>query len=278
MTVANALLSRRLRLAYPFTILAEADVVRLVAGEDYRYTLTSPGLERWLPAVVARLTGKETLAELLEALDSPQRDAALQIVQQLLGERVLVDGTADDAHVARSFRIELQGPGRLRDLLDREIKPTDAPPLVLLCQDGLDYEEALALNRRCRETMTPFLWASYGALNRAYVSPLFLPDAGPCFGCLLRSFQRLSPAPEIYDALRDHARRGQRIAAADFPREGLLILQGLVLWKLQQAAAELCDPALYQLHVLERANFEVTTHRVFADALCEECRPAGASQ
>jgi bacteriocin biosynthesis cyclodehydratase domain-containing protein len=278
MTVADPFLSRRLRLAYPFTILTDAGIVRLVAGEDYRYTLTSPELDRWLPAMIAQLTGKEPLARLLEGLDSTQRESALQIVQQLLGERVLVDGAAADAHLARSFRIELQGTGRLRELLEAETTSTGQAPLVVLCQDRLDYEETLALNRRCREAMTPFLWASYGAMNRAYVSPLFLPDAGPCFGCLLRSFQRLSPAPEIYDALRDHTRRGRSIAATDFPREGLLILQGMVLWKLQQAAAELCDPALYRLHVLERANFEVTTHRVFADPLCAECRPAGKSR
>jgi bacteriocin biosynthesis cyclodehydratase domain-containing protein len=115
------------------------------------------------------------------------------------------------------------------------------------------------------------LWASHGALSRAYVSPLFLPDAGPCFGCLLRSFHRLSPAPEIYDALREHARAGRPIEPVDFPREGLLMLQGIVLWKLAQAEVELPPPALYRLHVLEREHFEVSTHRVFIDSLCPEC-------
>src|SRR5207302_70111 len=36
-------------LALPFTVLTAQDRVRLVAGEDFRYTLTGPGLETWLP-------------------------------------------------------------------------------------------------------------------------------------------------------------------------------------------------------------------------------------
>ena len=35
----------------------------------------------------------------------------------------------------------------------------------------------------------------------------FLPDAGPCLACLLTHFEKLSPAPELYADLRDHALR-----------------------------------------------------------------------
>ncbi len=274
-------LQRRPRLAYPFTFLTETNTVRLVAGEDYRYTLTAPELDGWLPALLARCAGKETLETLLTPLTAAQRGAALQIVQQLYGERVLVDGSAADAHQAETLAVEVKGRGLLCELLSKELAHTpSAPfqpgehggkPLVVLCQDRLDYEEALEENRRCRAANAPFLWASYGAMSRAYVGPLFLPDAGPCFGCLLRSFQRLSPAPEIYDALRDHARQQKPIEPIDFPREGLLMLQGLVLWKLQEARRDDPGPALYRLHVLEREHFEVSTHRVFADPFCPEC-------
>ena len=44
----------------------------------------------------------------------------------------------------------------------------------------------------------PWLWVSTGAMSRGYVSPVFLPDAGPCLGCLLRHGRLLSPAREIH--------------------------------------------------------------------------------
>ena len=272
--MADSWQQRRPRLAYPFTILTDANTVRLVAGEDYRYTLTAPDLDRWLPPLLTRFLGKETLQTLLVSLTAPQREAALQVIQHLYGERVLVDGSAADEHGASKYRIVIEGTGRLCNLLAEDLASSLADErgeLLVFCQDRLDYEETLKQSRRCRDAKMPLLWVSYGALTRAYVSPLFLPDAGPCFGCLLRSFQRLSPAPEIYDALREHAKHQKPIEPVDFPREGLLVLRGLILWKLQEAEREQPDPALYRLHVLEREHFEVSTHRVFIDPDCPEC-------
>jgi bacteriocin biosynthesis cyclodehydratase domain-containing protein len=296
--VSNPLLARRPRLAYPFTVLTGPNTVRLVAGEDYRYTLSGPDLDRWLPSLLERCQGKETVTCLLALLESAQREAALQVIGQLYGERVFVDGAAADAHAARTYHVVIDGRGELREQMaallpspsergaggeGRATQPpqgTPSPPtplpggeggILLFCQDRLDYEEALSQQRRCRENRMPLLWASTGALSRAYVGPLFLPDAGPCFGCLFGAFQRLSPAPEIYDALRDHARQGKPIEPTEFPREGLLILQGLILWKLQEAERDDPSPGLYRLHVLERERFEVSTHRVFADPHCPLC-------
>jgi hypothetical protein len=211
--VSHPLLARRPRLAYPFTVLTGATTVRLVAGEDHRYTLSAPDLDRWLPPLLARCQGKETVNELLRALDSAQREAALQIIGQLYGERVLVDGSAADAHVAGKYHAIIEGQGELRDQIASllPVRSEHGAALLLFCQDRLDYEEALSQQRRCRAAKMPLLWASTGALSRAYVGPLFLPDAGPCFGCLFGSFQGLSPAPEIYDALREHARQGKPI-------------------------------------------------------------------
>ncbi|HZZ80938.1 MAG TPA: TOMM precursor leader peptide-binding protein [Gemmataceae bacterium] len=263
--------SRRPRFAYPFTVLTAPDTVRLVAGEDHRYTLTAPGLDRWLPAIFERLSGKESVRELLASIAVDRRDALLQVVNQLYGERVLIDGSAADAHVARKYRIAVDGSGDLCRLLASPAGELCEARILVLCQDRLDYEETLSRQRACRADGTAFLWASTGPLQRAYVSPLFLPDAGPCLGCLFGSFQRLSPAPEIYDALRDHARQGKAIEPVEFPQEGLLILQGLIGWKLREAERDTASPGLYRLHVLDRERFEVTTHRVFVDPHCAIC-------
>src|SRR5262245_24500769 len=179
--------TRRPRLALPYTILSGPDTVRLVAGEDFRYTLSGPGVEHWLPGFLAGLRGSETLAQALARLDEPQRALALQLAARLYGERVLVDGPAQAAHVAGACRLAVEGAGPLRDELERTASAAEpgAKPLPVLCQDRLDYDEALRFNRRCRGGSAPWLWASTGAMTRGYVSPLFLPDAGPCLACLL---------------------------------------------------------------------------------------------
>jgi bacteriocin biosynthesis cyclodehydratase domain-containing protein len=260
---------RRPRLAYPFTVLTQPDTVRLVAGEDYRYSLTGPSLEQWLPAFLSRLTGAERLDVLLAELAPERHAAAVQLVQHLYGERVLVDGPAAAAHVGRRYRPIVQGNRELAGQL--AANDSAAADLVVLCQDTLDYDAVLQCNRRCRQRGTPWLWVSTAALNRAYVSPLFLADAGPCFGCLLRSFQRVSPAPELYDALLEHARGGGSFRSAPFPAEALLIVQGLVRWKLQQAEQDQPAAALYRLHVVELETLEVAAHRVFRDPECPQC-------
>jgi bacteriocin biosynthesis cyclodehydratase domain-containing protein len=264
--------NRRPRLAYPFTILTQPNVVRLVAGEDYRYTLSGAGLERWLPDLLGRCAGKDTLATLLGSISEEQRGHAQSIIERLYGERVLVDGPALSAHSGRQYRRQVTGTGTLSERLQGDLTSQDGQaPLTILCQDQLDYATALAASAVCRQRNEPFLWASYGALQRAYVSPLFLPDAGPCFACLMRSFQRLSPAPEIYGALLDHGNSGQAFAHADFPAAGIDVLLGLVRWKLAQAELPAPSASLYRLHVLERDTFEVSTHRVLVDAECPQC-------
>jgi len=103
---------------------------------------------------------------------------------------------------------------------------------------------------------------------------VFWPGAGPCLACLLRQFQRLSPAPEIYDELRAHSRRGQPIAPVPFPAEGIAILHQLVRGKLEWLRQSDPPPALYRLHVLEVETLEVTTHRVLPDPRCPDCGEA----
>jgi bacteriocin biosynthesis cyclodehydratase domain-containing protein len=265
--------TRRPRLALPFTVLAEPDTVRLVAGEDFRYTLTAPGLDRWLPELLSNCDGRRLLSEITAPLPEPSRLQACELLEQLYGERVLVDGTAAEAHTPAHARPKAEGSGPLVERLNRAGAGTDGEltAVPVLCQDSLDYEAALAFNRRCLAGRSPWLWVTTGPLSRGYVSPVFLPDAGPCLACLLRNFQRLSPAPELYDALRGHARQGGVFVPASFPEPGLGILEQLVRWKLGLLARPLPPPPLYQLHVLEEASMEVSAHRVFVDPDCPEC-------
>lgn len=268
--------TRRPRLALPFTVIAQGDTVHLVAGEDFRYTLTGPALERWLPALLGALEGRQTLDQLLEQLDRVHHAAAREIISRLYGERILVDGTPSDRHAAAAYRPSVEGSDALAAVLSHELdsQATDHRPLPILFQDRLDYEAALQFNRRCLADTAPWLWVSTGAMSRGYVSPVFLPGAGPCLGCLLRQFQRLSPAPEIYDALRAHARRGQPIAPVPFPAEGIAILHQLVLGKLAWLRQHDPPSALYRLHVLEVEALEVTAHRVLPDPRCPDCGEA----
>ncbi|MBY0227836.1 MAG: TOMM precursor leader peptide-binding protein, partial [Gemmataceae bacterium] len=99
----------------------------------------------------------------------------------------------------------------------------------------------------------------------------FLPGDGPCLACLLRRFEQLSPAPELYAALRSHRQAGGTIAPSPVPASALGVLEHLVRWKAERLAEARPPAALYRLHVLEVATMEVSAHRVFADPECPEC-------
>jgi bacteriocin biosynthesis cyclodehydratase domain-containing protein len=256
----------------PFTILTDRDTVRLVAGEDFRYTLTGPELDIWLPDWLARLDGRTPLAEALGSLPEAQREPARQLVDRLSGERVLIDGTSLDAHTPACWRLAPEGSAAWAVGWDPAAVDAHARPLPALCLDRLDYDEALRFNRRCLEAGTPWLWASTGPMSRAYVGPLFLPDAGPCLGCLLNHFRRLSPVPTLYDALATHAQKGGLVTPVPFPGPAIAVVQQLLLWKTALAAEPEAHAALYRLHVLEVASLEVSSHRVFVDPECPECR------
>jgi bacteriocin biosynthesis cyclodehydratase domain-containing protein len=268
-------LTRKPRLAFPFTILRDQDKVRLVAGEDFRYLLTGPEIDRWLPDFLRRLDGRRPLAELLNGLEEGLRAKALELLERLYGERVLVDGPTDTAHRPGRYRPAVEGTGPLAEELASPpaMGEEGTTPVPVLCQDRLDYQAALDFNRRCLIGDSPWLWVTCGPMNRGYVSPPFLPDAGPCLACLLRHFQRLSPVPEVYDALREHARQGRPIEAVPFPSEATAILARLALWKLSLLGQEEPPAALYRLHVLEVDSLEVTAHRVFVDPECPDCGP-----
>ena len=97
---------------------------------------------------------------------------------------------------------------------------------------------------------TWWIWSSTGPMGRAYVSPLFLPDAGPCLACLLTHFRRLSPAADLYDDLTAHAAAGKPVQAVPFPGPAVEILRQLISWKAS-LVAEPQAATLYRLHVVE---------------------------
>jgi hypothetical protein len=260
-------------LALPFTIVTAPNRVRLIAGEDFRYTLDAHGLETWLPDLLANLDGRLAVEQLLAALPEERRTAAQQLLSQMYGERILIDGPAPQAHRPMAYRLCVEGQGDL--LAGWNLAPQmhpDAPEVAVLCQDSLDYEEALRFNERALQSGKPWLWVTSGPMNRGYVSQAFLPDAGPCLACLLGHFQRLSPAVELYTDLIDHVRQGKTVRPLSFPPYGIAILQQLLLWKVELLQLPEPPAALFQLHVLELASLEVTAHRVFYDPECLACR------
>jgi bacteriocin biosynthesis cyclodehydratase domain-containing protein len=278
----KSLLERRLQLALPFTVVTEPDTVRLVAGEDFRYTLSGPALEQWLPDVLHSLDGKLTLAACLDRCAEANRPGMRALIERLCGERILIEATAAKGHRAIRSHAVVEGSGVLVHALRQRLAAAGEYPVRVLCQDRLDYHEALCFNRRClelaansngdpEECAVRWLWITSGPVSRGYVSPVFLADAGPCLECLLRHFERLSPAPEIYRSLREHAASGGEIRSGSMPTEAWSVLVELAAWKLAQLAESEAPAALYRLHVLEVDSMEVTTHRVFRDPGCPAC-------
>jgi bacteriocin biosynthesis cyclodehydratase domain-containing protein len=262
----------RPRLALPFTFLGEGDQVRLVAGEDFRWTLAGPGIASWLPAWLALLDGRRTLDEMLTQLAPEHHAAARQILDHLAGERVLIAGPVEAGHSDRRHRLLVEGTGLFRAGLEALADAYPALPVVaVLCQDRPDIDEVLRFNERSLRSASPWLWISCAAMNRGYVSPVFLPDAGPCLRCLLGHFRRLSPLPELYDELAEHTRAGGRLAAVPFPAPAVTILQQILVWKIDLLAREEASAAMYRLHVLEAASLEVSSHPVMVDPECRAC-------
>jgi bacteriocin biosynthesis cyclodehydratase domain-containing protein len=257
-------------LALPFTLLTAPDQVRLVAGEDFRFTLAGPDLETWLPGFLQRLDGHCSLDEALADLAPPRQAGARQLLERLAGERLVIEGPLDLAPRPASLSLALEGAGPLRAALAGLAGPRPAG-LRVLCQGTLDLEEALAFNERCLRGEMPWLWLTCAPLSRAYLSPVFLPDAGPCLACLLGHFRRLSPLPELYDELVGHARQGGAFAPAPFPDPGVAVLAQLARWKVDLLARPEPPTAVYRLHVLEAVSLEVSSHPVLVDPECPAC-------
>jgi bacteriocin biosynthesis cyclodehydratase domain-containing protein len=267
-------LPRRVRFAFPFAILTKADTVRLVAGEQFRYTLRSTSLEEWLPQLLRNFEREIEWRPLLEHVPCEHRQRALEIISRLYGERVLLEANGEPPRPEPPSAWMVEGHGELSQRL-REVIPTvssSACSAIILCQDSLDYRAALEFNRRCRaSSAVAWLWISSGPMSHGFVSPVFRRNAGGCLGCLLRNFQRLSPAPEIYQHLMEHSSAGGELPPVPFPAAGLDVLVALARWKIDSLAQLEPLMGLYRLHVVETMTMECTTHRVFRDPHCPDC-------
>jgi len=241
--------------------------------EDHRYSLGGAGVGAWLPRLLAACEGRRTLEALLADLNEALRPPARDLIERLYGERILIDGPVELAHERAAYTLAVEGTGPLSDRLRALAQAGSAAGRILpvFCQDRLDYAAALEFSRRCLRGGITWLWATLGPMSRGYVSPPFLPGAGPCWTCLLGHFRRLSPAPGLYDALIEHARGGRPIEPVPFPAPGVEILAQLVLWKRDQLAASDPPSALYRLHVLELESMEVTSHHMPIDPECPDC-------
>lgn len=277
------ILQRSPKLALTFTILSDRHQVRLIAGEDYRYTFSGKDIDQWLPLLLSKFNGTITVDQALKDIDEKYRNDAVKFITRLYGERILIDHLSLNSTSNNSYQIKLLGRGKLFDLLQTEIKQLAistnknsdfAKTINILCQDRLDYYELLNFNRaQLQQSNNFWLWASYGALSRAYVSQLCLTNAGPCLSCLINQFKRLSPMPNIYDHLIDQAKKGGEITPVDISEHPLAMLKHLVLWKLSLINSDNESPAaIFRLHVLEFDKLEITSHRVLIDPDCTECR------
>lgn len=260
----------RPRLAPHVTVAVEGGTVWLVAGEDVRYRIDAGGDPSWLRDALARCDGRSALPAILETVPAASRADADLAIRRLYEERVIVDGTAALAHAAAPPGVRVVGTSAVAEQLRAR---TIAGELEVLVQHSLAHAALLAHNKAALAERRRWMWISTGPGSRAYVSPLFVPDAGPCAACLLVHFKRLSPVPELYDALIAHGERGEAFAPADLPAAAAEVTAALARWKLELAAQALASPALYALHVVEVADLTVTSHAPVADPDCAACRP-----
>lgn len=245
-------------------------MVHLVAGEDLRFTLQAAALETWAPAFLRRLDGTTPTATILADLPRERRSAAERLIQQLSSERLLVEATPEQTPEPLRGAARVHGDGVLAERVQLRVNaaPESEQAIHVFCEETLDESRALAFNAERLADGKPWLWVSTGALSRAYVGPLFLPWRGPCFGCLIAAFNRLTPAPEIRAALHTHVRRGGTLPRATLPAPALNIVAELVSWKLTASREVEVLPAVYRLHVIDLATFEVHSESVPVDVDC----------
>lgn len=264
--------SRRLVPAFRFTVIREPDRVRLVAGEDLRWSLEAAGIEQWLPRVFEVLDGGGTVDEAVDSAVGADRVLVSETLRRLLGERVLVEPTRRPA-LASPHGFVFYGEGALKDAMGALCVPPSAGQALLhvFVQDSLHLASAMDFNATRLSGAEPFLWATTGPLARAFVSPVFLPSQGPCLECLLRGFRRISPAPELWDALLNHSRAGGVVEPSLCSEVGIAMLVQLILAKRAWLAETEPPAALYDLHVLDLRTLEISTHALESDECCESC-------
>lgn len=269
----------RPQLAAGFTIIPGApgdEVVWLIAGEDVRIALRGDAVNEWLPAVLHACDGSRALGEIVALAPPARRAEARTLLDGLAGERVVVEAGALRAHRPQPIVWRVDGSGALADAL-RARAPSAGDPasarLTVIAQDTLELASVLARNRTQLAAGERWLWATIGPAARALVSPVFLPDAGPCFECMIGHFALQSPVPELYERIALH--RGP-FASAELAPEAIALVGAVVAAKLARLADPLAPSALYVLHVVELAALEVASHRVWINPECPACATRGS--
>src|SRR6185295_5687724 len=114
---------------------------------------------------LARCDGAHELDELVANVPG-----ARELLADLAGERVLVEGGPEDRPAAPATGFAVEGSGVLADALRARLPAGNDVHVV--AQDDLDLRAALAACARRRSDGTRVVWASIGPLARAYVGPL----------------------------------------------------------------------------------------------------------
>ena len=105
------------RLALPCTVIADGELVHLIAGEDVRYSLRAGACALSLAALLLRCDGSHSLDALLLEISEADRAGSHQIVERLYGERLLIDGPVEQLAVANRYRLAVEGRGELAERL-----------------------------------------------------------------------------------------------------------------------------------------------------------------
>jgi bacteriocin biosynthesis cyclodehydratase domain-containing protein len=260
----------QLKWSIPITLLVDKDKLWLVAGEDVRYSLSVEEPED-LMELLRNCDGSGRLGlSLSEA--TPQRRAKWeQILEQLYSERVLVEAAPHEIPCEPPMGFLVLGENDLAtDVSKAVVSEPSTDPIRVFCQEDMNYGRALEFNRRAVKEGFRWVWLTSGPSDRAYVGPLMLPSAGPCLDCLFHHFRRLSPEPDLFNALCTASK--STFAPVCFPQEGRSMLAALARWKLSLVGQKPANPALYSLHVLERSSLTVSQHPVFVNPDCPTCQ------
>ena len=110
------------RLALPFTVIADGELLHLIAGEDVRYSIRAGSLATSMAVLLQRYDGSEPLETSLLELPDADRSAARKLIGRLYGERILVDGPVEQLSVANNYQLAVEGRG---ELADRLLNPVD---------------------------------------------------------------------------------------------------------------------------------------------------------
>src|SRR5258706_6144643 len=106
-------LPKQIQFAFPFAILTRPDTVRLVAGDEFRYTLRSPSLDQWLPRFLGSFDHEAEWRPLLKQLPGERQQQALEIITRLYGERVLLEANGNHSHTPSPVHWVVEGSGKL---------------------------------------------------------------------------------------------------------------------------------------------------------------------